>query len=229
MKLIKYLYNKLHSSKKHNEGSAIIMVIVVMALVGILVSVAMWLSMTNYMMKATDKKAKDTFYSSETVMEQILVGLQGEASDALDDAYLRVMQHYSEWSAAERQEKFYNFYLDNLRTTLSGAPGITNQYDINLIASYIDDKFFTGGYVKKADFLTYSLTHDMEVYTDHILIKDICVVFTDLTTNYTSIITTNFCMDVPNLDFTQSSIMPDLFDFSFILIWRITLCMKNVL
>ena len=220
MKLIKYFHNKLHSTKSHNEGSAIIMVIVVMALVGILVSVAMWLSMTNYMMKATDKKAKDTFYSSETVMEQILVGLQGEASDALEYSYLTVMQHYSEYSAAERQNNFYDLYRDKLKTTLKGASGFDDRYDINLIASYIDDKFFTGGYVVKTDFLNYSLTqphpYEMEVYTDHILIKDIRVEFKDPATNYTSIITTNFCLDVPNLDFTQSSIMPDLFDFSLV-------------
>ncbi|MDD3414412.1 MAG: hypothetical protein PHY47_10475 [Lachnospiraceae bacterium] len=215
MKLIKYFHNKLHSTKIHNEGSAIIMVIVVMALVGILVSVSMWLSMTNYMMKATDKKAKDTFYSSETVMEQILVGLQGEASDALEKSYLEVMQHYSEFSTADRQNLFYNRYKFYLEKALKGSSLSTNEYDINLIVSYIDDKFFTGGYVNKMKFEN-DTSHDMEAYSDHILIKNIRVEFTDPTTNYTSIISTDFCMDFPNLDFTQSSIMPDLFDFSLV-------------
>ena len=59
--ILKRFDGRNRSRKQDNRGSAIIMVIIVMAFVGVLASVVMWMSMANYMMKATDRIAKDNF------------------------------------------------------------------------------------------------------------------------------------------------------------------------
>ncbi|MBQ8879067.1 MAG: hypothetical protein IJ029_10095, partial [Lachnospiraceae bacterium] len=61
---------------KQNKGAAIVLVIVAMALVSIFAATIMWMALVNYRMKATDRKVKESFYSAETVFEQIVVGLQ---------------------------------------------------------------------------------------------------------------------------------------------------------
>lgn len=203
---------KLKELKKNNKGSALIMVIIAMAFVGVLAAIIMYMSMMNYMMKATDKKTTDNFYSSETVLEQMLVGLQAEASDAINHSYTEIMQNYSAYSAKDRQDMFSNLYIDDLRNTLKG--GAVDEYSVALLKTYVDPIFFTGGYVD--DTVLNSGTHKMVVYADHILLKDICVKFFDAATGSTSIITTDFCLDVPSMNFTQSSEMPELFDYSLV-------------
>ena len=50
-----------------NKGSAMVVVIIAMAFIGILASVLMYMSLLNYQMKVNNLKAKDNFYSAETV------------------------------------------------------------------------------------------------------------------------------------------------------------------
>lgn len=75
---------KLHKGlKRDDRGSAIVVVIIAMALIGILASAILWSSYMNYMIKLADIRNKNSFYSAETVMEQIMAGMQHEASAAI--------------------------------------------------------------------------------------------------------------------------------------------------
>ena len=58
---------------KQNSGSAIVIVIVAMAFVGILASTLMWMSLMNFRMKVTERKVKESFYNAEMVFEQMVV------------------------------------------------------------------------------------------------------------------------------------------------------------
>lgn len=57
-----------HFEKNHkeaaNKGSAMVVVIIAMAFIGILASVLMYMSLLNYQMKANNLQAKDNFYSA---------------------------------------------------------------------------------------------------------------------------------------------------------------------
>ena len=57
--------------KTDNKGSALVVVIIAMAFIGILASVLMYMSLLNYQMKVNNLKAKDNFYSAETVLDEI--------------------------------------------------------------------------------------------------------------------------------------------------------------
>ena len=46
-----------------------VVVIIAMAFIGILASVLMYMSLLNYQMKVNNLKAKDNFYSAETVLD----------------------------------------------------------------------------------------------------------------------------------------------------------------
>ena len=68
---------------RDNKGSAMVMIIVIIAFIAILVSVLMFVSFSGYQMRVVDRRGKDNFYTAETVLDEINVGLQGEISGAL--------------------------------------------------------------------------------------------------------------------------------------------------
>ena len=73
-------------NKRDDRGSAIVIVIIAMALIGILATTILWASYLNYRIKINDLKVKNSFYSAETVVEQIEAGVKREVSKALNGA-----------------------------------------------------------------------------------------------------------------------------------------------
>ena len=68
---------------KDNRGSGLIMVLIMVAFLGILTAILMVAAYGGYKMRLADKQNKDNFYSVEAVLDEINVGLQEKASDAL--------------------------------------------------------------------------------------------------------------------------------------------------
>ena len=62
--------------KSDNRGSTILMVVLVLVGVGIMAAIALWVSLRNVQMKATDEDIKESFYSAEGYREQVKAGVQ---------------------------------------------------------------------------------------------------------------------------------------------------------
>ena len=73
--------------KTDNKGSALVVVIIAMAFIGILASVLMYMSLLNYQMKVNNLKAKDNFYSAETVLDEIRSYMGTQISESVGNAY----------------------------------------------------------------------------------------------------------------------------------------------
>ena len=209
--------------KKDNRGSAIVVVIIALAFVGILSATAMWMSMANYRMKATDKGIKGNFYSAETVFEQIVAGLQGVSSDAAADAYRKVMQNYvTSTGEEERYSRFVKFYKDALIQELKSStdPG---KYKKDMIYGFLDDELqkkldpSNPAYVTTdGNSLTMSEVLEKSADTlDFITLKDFELKFTD-SNGYYSVIKTDIMISAPDMSFTMSAAMPDVFKYAII-------------
>ena len=96
---------KLHK-KTDNKGSAMVVVIIAMAFIGILASVLMYMSLLNYQMKANNLQAKDNFYSAETVLDEIRVHMEEQVSSSLGTAYTQIIENYDDTSVAGRRASF---------------------------------------------------------------------------------------------------------------------------
>ncbi len=88
--------NKPHKaySPMGNKGSAMVVVIIAMAFIGILASVLMYTAMLNYQMKVNNLKAKDNFYSAESVLDEIKMGIEKEVSLSIQDAYQLILTNF---------------------------------------------------------------------------------------------------------------------------------------
>lgn len=197
--------------KKNNKGSAFVMVLVITAIVGILAAIALWVSLVNYQMKITDIKVKNNFYSAESVLDQICVGLQSDVSEAYSQAYDAIMVNYSLMTEEERSSVFATLYKKNLKQILKKGNDEMS-YDLTRLIGYVYDGLFVNDATKPhVDIVAYvynSATDKMEsntekgtmtVFESNIVLKNIEVTFTDQE-GFTSIIQTDISLDIPELE-----------------------------
>ncbi|MCM1261643.1 MAG: hypothetical protein NC313_14495 [Butyrivibrio sp.] len=200
---------------KDNRGSAIILVIIAIALISILASTIMWASYVNYMIKFADIRNKNSFYSSETVVEQIMAGMQHEASAAISRSYQEVMQNWdNDGDEGSRFARFTTSYLDALVGSLK-SPTDSSCYNRDVLKSYIDEDLFNNG-VDLTEWDNYAYPPKMEIVNNSSLIlHNIRVSYTD-ENGYVSIVNTDICIDVPKLVFYQNGNIDDLYDYALI-------------
>jgi Tfp pilus assembly protein PilX len=78
-----------------NRGSAIITVLVAVALVSILGTVLLYMTYTGYKMKATERQSKENFYDAEAAVNEIRTGLQLAVSKSIATANTKVLERYN--------------------------------------------------------------------------------------------------------------------------------------
>ena len=203
-----------------NRGSTLVIVMIAMSIVAMLAVVALWISLINFEMKTTDIELKDNFYSAESVLDQICVGLQGDISDAYREAYLDVMQNYSLYDEAARNERFAVRYIGALRNQLK-ANGSDLNYDINNLISYVDPKLTAANASPKAVVECTSAADAanqyglLSTYDTGLVIKGVKVTFTD-EKGFVSIIETDISLAIPKMNFTTSEELPEIFSYALI-------------
>lgn len=233
---MKRFMNKPHGSrrllfgnknKRDDRGSAIVIVIISMALIGILASTILWASYLNYRIKINDLKVKNSFYSAETVVEQIVAGVKKDVvSAAVNEAYQEVV---SNWDAlgtdSNRESYFVMAYIEQVEKNLgvgeAGRPA--NEYDRTKLEGFVDGEFWTegnsNGFIvkdvwedKPPTFKTYEENRAALNGNSSMTIKNICVEFYD-SDGLLSIINTDIAIDIPKLRFTQAGTIDRLYSY----------------
>jgi hypothetical protein len=212
-------------------------VIVVLAFVGILATVALWVSLTNFQMKVTDKNVTDNFYSAEGVLDQIRVGLQNDVSDALGTAYTEVMKQYASKTEEERQNLFSSDYVRELSQKLQYSDETVTYGGATIAADRLCNiktlKKYLGSSTIAAD-EPYTVTlkngdtvvlkngqNDsykycfLNIVSNGVAIDDLVVEYTDSTGNL-SIIQTDILLQIPDLNMVSSENLPQVFDYCII-------------
>ena len=211
-------------------------VIIAMALIGILASTILWASYLNYRIKVNDLKVKNSFYSAETVVEQITAGVKRDiVASSVNEAYQQVL---SNWDAlgtdANRENFFVMVYRDQVEEKLevSGVAS-TQTYNREILKDFVDDEFWEEANVNGHI--------DMDIWNDpakpplfkplepngepafdanpandgSMTIKNICIEFYD-SDGLLSIINTDIAIDVPKLRFTQAGTIDRLYPYVFV-------------
>lgn len=225
---------KLHKAcqqKRDNRGSSIVIVIIAMAMIGILAATLLWMSYMNYMIKIADIRNKESFYSAEVVVEQIMAGLQNTSSQAVGAAYQKVLEN---WDALETEESRYNIFTttyfdvlveqleDPVKQSEDSVDG-TVYYDRNKLKQYVD-----AGILKETSDVTgvdneaWEHGNDpskeqadpvMEMVNNNSLILHNIYVSYTADDGRVSIVQTDICMDVPKLIFRQEGSIDKLYDY----------------
>lgn len=235
------LNKKLHQD---NTGAAMAMVLVIILFISIIAAILMFLAYLGYQMRLIDKQGKDTFYTAETVLDEINTGLQLEVSAAMAKAYNDVMTQYAFLDTpAKRSAKFNEIYVNELKTVLQGASA-EGTYDITKLRSYLSDDVLGDTAASdltdpakrgsRSSFKTYGAIVESNLADDSykmtkrdsesLLLQDLKVTYVNQN-GYVSIISTDIRLVLPTVSFAQASELPNLYNTS--LIADETLAMGN--
>lgn len=206
-------------------------VIIAMAMIGILATTLLWMAYMNYMIKVADIRNKNSFYTAEEVVEQIMSGLRRESAEAVGVAYRDVLSNWDNLkSEAARSNLFMTTYTDTLIDKFKDTTRGVAYYDRSILAGYVDGYVddTTGFTTPNVDFVDWKWGGDhsdptvpkaepeMElVNNSSIILKNIYVSCTD-DDERVSIVKTDICMDVPKLIFENNGSIDALYQYSLI-------------
>ncbi len=112
MKILKSLLNQI---KRENRGGSLIAVVVLMTVVMAIGAVATTLTITTLSMKVVERENKNTFYDADSIMEELVSGIEANANTAYAKAYETVMLNYVSLSATDGvNTALQEEYLQNL-------------------------------------------------------------------------------------------------------------------
>lgn len=200
-----------------------------MAMIGILATTMLWMAYMNYMIKVADVRNKNSFYTAEEVVEQIMSGLRQESAEAVGVAYRDVLSKWDNLdSEAARSNLFMTTYMDTLIEKLKHPSRGPAYYNRGILEGYVDKKNFPRGVAKPTggvnvnawdhgNALTDPLGDcEMEIVNNNsIILKNIYVSCTDAE-DRVSIVKTDICMDVPKLIFENNGSIDSLYQYSLI-------------
>ena len=197
-------------SRQYNKGFSLFTVIVSVAFVGILGMLVLYMAMSNFYMKITDLKGKDSFYTAERAIEEIKVGLQEEVGDAMSEAYIEVLETYNEMEDNKsqdesRQERFRNAFYPKL------VQRIKERLEKGLKASYVDLKVEDNETLEIVEPTLSVLNPDVDKIETNskVVLKDLKAIYVD-SRGRAAIIKTDIQLGIPNVKFATPSTLPDL-------------------
>jgi hypothetical protein len=217
---------RMKDKKLNNEGSTIVLVIIALAFVGMLIAMLVYMVYYNYLMKYTDRAAKDNFYTAETALNEIQAGITKDVSVALQTAYSKITANNSADSSTNQQAAFETEYTqdvqDNLDVfTVYHMESGENRYAYNVdrLMSYLSEPYkssTTLSYVGTTNRGGTNVHYGNAVFSDNVLIlQDVCVSYTN-SDGYVSIIETDIAIETPEMSFNSIQNVPEIEYYSLV-------------
>ena len=199
---------------KQNKGFSLITVIIAVSFIGILGLLVLYMALSNFQMKITDLKGKDSFYTAERAIEEIRVGLQEDVGNSMSEAYIKVLETYDKDENLkdvvldkQRQNDFVNEFIKKLADRLE-KDSDQSKYDLDYLKKYLDME------ISENETLIVTTPSNKEpVMTkdnkNGILLKNLKVIYVD-PKGYASVIETDIRLGIPKVQFPTPSTLPDL-------------------
>lgn len=214
--------NEMNSKikQKNNQGFSLITVILAVSFIGILSMLMLYLAVSNFFMKTTDLKGKESFYTAERALEEIRTGLQQDMGDAMSKAYIHVLETYDKNSSSkdvvqdeERQKEFQSAFITELAKSIQKSGGSGSEYSLEHLKSYLD---LTDSKKYDPDKETLIVTTPSgsepvlkKSQKDGILLENLKVIHVD-PKGLASVIETDIRLGIPKVQFPTPSTLPDL-------------------
>lgn len=202
---------------KSNKGAGLPSVIIAVAFIAILGSILLTVSYSNYSMKQTNYRTKDTFYSAEQALDEINVGLQNVISNAISSAYLEVLEHYSDYDLDKKNDLMESVYFQEIWDTL-GVDGVnkTTQYDVTKLRGFLFDTKWKDVNGMEYGAIITTNNNQMITYEGYgVVLKDVEIYYRD-EDGYVSVIHTDIRLVLPDLEFSMNSELPNIPNYTLI-------------
>ena len=212
--------------EKLNKGFSVLTVIISVAFVGILALLVLYMALSNFNMKVSDRKGKDSFYTAERALEEICTGLQQDVGNSMSRAYIKVLEDYNKVSDSSdttldelRQQAFEKEFLQDMKNCLRKADTEWNEtynqgtYDLDYVRNYVDLNDSSDFNEKTESLIVTNPSGKKPVLKikdeDGILLRNLKVIYVD-PQGLASVIETDICLEIPKIKFPTPSTLPDL-------------------
>ncbi len=191
--------------KVNNKGSAIVTVMVVIAFITIMATVMLYASGLNSQMKAVDYGTKVSFYQAETSAEELRAQLVKDVEVAFARAYTATMSQYCMGSEASRESDYRQRFCEEMNTIWKGRCGTIPPEN-----TQINWKAGVENVLSPADPLCYrvievaptgGLDSSDSSAKGWVILKGIKFIY-DSPNQYTSQISTDYCILIPDVDWS---------------------------
>lgn len=235
---------KLKKQLKDDRGSALVLVIISIAFIGMLIAMMVYMVYYNYLMKYADRSAKNNFYTAESALAEIKAGVEKNVSDAMLESYYDVLSNHSADSAANQQAYFESTYREKLSTAMDIKTAIIGPGALQQTVNYYEPSLLKNYWIKtpiaadagdegaRIETVPYSSWTDLGtdigagkfndggpvvVYkSGNIMeLQHVRISYTDKD-GYVSIIETDLAIETPEINFANVLSLPDLESYSLV-------------
>lgn len=194
----------MNKKRLNNDGSTLVAVLIVITIVGVLTASLCVMTMVNSQMKRVDRQARDTFYSAETALDEITLGIQDDLAESTREAYGWLLVNYlSQHTDADAKSELFkgkvsSNFMNIVKTSIDSNAAPSNAE----IVAAIKDRL--QGYLT-ATMKTYANVTDVADYeldskNEYILLKAVTVEYVD--GDYSNTITTDIRITIPEAEFS---------------------------
>lgn len=220
--------------RNDNRGSSILMVILVVAGIGVMAAIALWVSLRNVQMKTTDAEIKESFYSAEGVLEQVKAGVKEKAEAAYKEAVTKDLENFAKYGnssqtpagaasstvseKARRAEDFKRNFKDTFKRSIDR--GTAGEYNIKSISNLVDQSLLNSPTYPYAvvSAMNGGFSRDEGIVKDEddkLVLKGIKVRYVSEDEQVSEIVT-DITVAVPKPDVVSRTSDLDLFDYAII-------------
>lgn len=215
--------NITKTKRQQNQGFSLFTVLIAVSFVGILGLLVLYIALSNFNMKITDLKGKDSFYTAERALEEIRTGLQEDVGNAMSKAYTQVLESYNVESRSQdssmdrqRQSEFQDCFITELMRTLRVSKTEDNIYNMERLRGYVDLKYdgskeslIITNPAGSAPLMKAVKNVGKNTENNGVLLKNLKVIYVD-EKGRAAIICTDIRLLVPEVQFPTPSTLPDL-------------------
>ena len=215
--------NITKTKRQQNQGFSLFTVLIAVSFVGILGFLILYIALSNFNMKITDLKGKDSFYTAERALEEIRTGLQEDVGNAMSKAYTQVLESYNVENRSQdssmdrqRQSEFQDCFITELMRTLRVSKTEDNIYNMKRLRGYVDleyddskESLIITNPAGSAPVMKAVKNVGKNTENNGVLLKNLKVIYVD-EKGRASIICTDIRLLVPEVQFPTPSTLPDL-------------------
>lgn len=208
--------------RNDNQGSTIVLVIVVMSFIMVLAMLLMSVTLVNFRMKQTNLSSQKNFYTAESALDEIRTGLTEDVSLAVAEAYALTMEQYSFKNETERKQLFLSHFQDKLKEVLAwddavGSSRVTpGRYSLKRLSGMFRETAYNDVTKTGARLLTVdNVENTLNIEAKAVVLKNVRVSYLD-SRDYMTQIQTDICLTVPDINFDEIKEMPDLLHYALV-------------
>lgn len=202
-------WHRIEYLVKDNAGSAIVTVLVVVTFMTILATIMLYMSGSNFQMKMTDYRTKESFYYAETPVEELRAQLVEDVQVAFAKAYAETVAEFASLQDADLVRNNYRRrFCDEINDLWKTRSGVDADHKIlwnTGIESVVSQPPAGEGSWTLSPIAASLGMDETEFDTKNWLIMR-GVEFTYISPNgYTSIVSTDFCILIPEAQWPDSN------------------------